>query len=454
MKFSRIVNVSLVLCVSILLVTPVWASMGDIDRFELTDATNKDFAGAGRSIGADRKPDAEFFVRISGRGGAISGFSIRNLRTNQEWNTSNSQNVLVVVNNKGEVLNTRTSIPTVAFLLGADFRLYINDRAEITDRGGEFELTVRFVNNTTTSARTTIAPSHNRPGGPGGFGGPGGGNPRVISSSFVGKGSFDLANQTKKLGSNRNPDYRIDISFAGSDTLTGVILSASGRGPDKTWDTMPNTRNPLIAVTEQGKGTPLNSRDGSISISIREHRDLSLWFDDNDDLRRQSLHLTLIYTGRRSEEIEIKQASPGSLHHGPVSSRPIKREIHMQAKPVQINLDVVGKNRLKMVSGEKDYSFKIVVSGRGTIKAIAVASQNGRGRWDTIPGSRAWLTIVRMGGSQVNDTRNFSVSIPMNGSESMELLMEDDGTLGRRNGRLSVSVTWDDGEVTEEILSW
>jgi len=460
MKFSRIVVVALVMCVSVLLVTPVWAAAGNIDRFELTDATDKDFAGSDRSIGRDSKPDAEFIVKVSGRGGAILGFSLKNLSTGQEWNTSDAPNVLVVVNNKGEVMNSRSSIPVIIYALAAEFSLYANDRAAITAAGGEYELTVSFINKTTAKARTTIAASNsgwnNRPGS-GSHTRPNAGNPRVISSSFIGKGSLDLVNQTNKLGSNSNPDYRIDISFAGSDTLTGVIINATGgRAPDKTWDTIQSTRNPLIAVTEQDKTTPLNSRDGSISIQIRDHRNLSLWFDSNDDLRRQNLSLTLIYTDKRTEEIDIKQDSHGSQHHGPTGSgRPQdRRGIQMQAKPVQISLDVVGKNRQKMVSGLQDYSFKIEVHGRGTVKAISVVSQNGRGRWDTIPGSSAWLTIVRMGGSQVNDTRNFSVSIPINGSESMELLMEDDGTLSRKTGGLSVSVTWDDGEVVEELFTW
>jgi hypothetical protein len=54
----------------------------------------------------------------------------------------------------------------------------------------------------------------------------------------------------------------------------------------------------------------------------------------------------------------------------------------------------------------------------------------------------------------VNDTKDFSVSIPVRGSETLELLMENDGALQNNQGRLLLSITWDDGEVMEEYLTW
>jgi len=465
MKFNRIGIATLVLFAFVLIVTPAWAAMGRIDNFALTSATDKNFAGAGRSLAKDDKPDAEFAVRISGRVGAISGFSLKNLKTGKEWNTSNAPNILLVVDSSGKVINSASSIPNVRLLLANEFKLYANDRAAITAEGGEYELTVIFIDNSAATARTTIeavAPASHpsrgdrdkdrRPGTPATPAAPVAGNAKIISSSFLGRGNYDLTNETRKLGSNMNPDYRIDVSIAGSDTLTGVRIRATGgNAPDKLWDTVATTNNPLLAVTEQGKGTPLNSSDGSISIPIKDLRDLSLWFDGNDDVRRQDFRLTFLYTGGRIDEIDIKQASVAPQTPATPSAR---RGIQILAKPEQTKLDVVGKNRLKMVSGLMDYSFMIEVRGEGTIQTISVTNQAGQGRWGTIPGSSAWLTLVRKGGSQVNDPKDFSVSIPVRGAESLELLMEDDGTLSRSTGRLLVSVTWDDGQAVEELLTW
>ena len=456
MKFRRIAVVTVALLVLVLSVLPVFAAMGKIESFALTSTSNKDLAGKGSTIGADKKPDAEFAVKISGAG-LIAGFSMKNLTTGKEWTTSGSPNVLVAVDSKGEVLNK--SFPKVSFLLAADYKLYATDRAAITAEGGEFELTVKFADSSTETARTTIEGSKKNAAAetPAAASASAAGSAKLISSSFLGRGNYDLSDGTKKLGSNMSPDYRFDVSLAGSDTLTGVRIRATGGGaPDKLWDTVPTTNNPLVVVTEQGKGTPLNSDDGSIAITVKDLRDLSFWVDGGDEVAKQDFRLTLLYTGGRIDETDIKQAAAAPAAQSGRRAA-AERGVKLKAKPTLSNLDVVGKDRNKKASGEKDYSMLIDVSGEGTITAIAVENENGVGKWDTIPRSKAWLTIIRMGNPlvQANDpTRNFSVSIRIRRSETLELLMEDDGSLGRNRGRLKVSITWDDGGVTEEVLTW
>ena len=480
MKISRIAIVSAALLFSVIFALPAFSAMGSIDRFALSGTVDRDLAGAGGAIGADGKPDAEFFVSIRGRAGSIAGFSLKNLTNGQEWATSGAQDVLVVVDSSGATVNS--SFPMVAFLLMADFRIYANDREAIMAVGGEFELTARFLDNSTATARTTIepvapapeqvqeeaeeteesrrrrdrgdrdresdAPAAQTPAGVA----------RVISSSFLGKGNFDLTNETKRLASNVNPDYRIDVSLAGSDTLTGVRIRAVS-GTERIWDTVPTTGNPLIAVAERGSGTALNARDGSISIPIRELRDLTFWFDGPDEVARQNFRVTLLYTGGRVEEIDITQTAAAPPAPAETETRPQRgggrRSVSMVAKPVQIRLDVVGRDREKKISGTNDFSLWISVRGEGTITAVSVRNELGNGRWDTIPRSTSWLTIVRRDNAQVNSPSDFSVSIPISGNDNrLELLMETDGTLANNAGRLLLSLTWSDGEVTEEFLSW
>jgi hypothetical protein len=265
-----------------------------------------------------------------------------------------------------------------------------------------------------------------------------------------------------------NPDHRFDISLAGNDTLTGVRIRSIGGGAaaEKMWDTVPTTGNPLVVVTDLGKGTPLKGADGSISVPITNLRDLNLWIDGNSDLEKQDFRLTLLFTGGRIEETDIKRAAapaptPRSNDAAPSGNaanrrggRNIERSVQMSAKPVQIKLDVVGKNRLKKASGTRDFSLVIRVRGQGSIEAISLANQTGKGRWDTIPGSSAWLMLVRKNNNQVNDPKDFNVSIPINGNDTLELLIEDDGTLTKKDARFLLAVTWDDGEITEELLTW
>jgi hypothetical protein len=448
--------------------------MGKIERFSFTGTADKDFAGAGGAIAADGKPDAEFDVRISGTAGVLVSFTLKNLTTNQEWSTaSGAQNALVVTDDKNAVINS--SFPKVAFLLTAGYKAYINDRTAVAASGGEFEITVKFVDGSAATARATVTAAPAPSGAAAAVQAPAavpaasaGSGAKLISSAYKGPGGYDLSDGTKKVGSNMNPDHRFDISLAGADTLIGVRIRATGGGAqEKTWDTVATTVNPLVVVTDLGKGTPLNKADGSISIPITDLRDLSLWVDGGDALVKQDFRLTLLFTGGRIEEADIKQAAAQAPAAPNASSaagnanagarrggRAVERAVRMSAKPVQIKLDVVGKNRLKKASGTRDFSLVIQVRGQGSIENISLSNQTGKGQWDTIPGSKAWLMLVRKNNSQVNDSKDFSVSIPIKGSDTLELLIEDDGGLAKKDARYLLAVTWDDGEITEELLTW
>ncbi|MDR0651877.1 MAG: hypothetical protein LBG12_01080 [Synergistaceae bacterium] len=475
MRRKRIAIYFAVLSIFSLCVGAAFAAMGKVEGFSFTGTADKDLAGV-NSISGDGKPDAEFNVKIGGTAGALSGFTLKNLTTNQEWSTaSGAQNVLVVADSKNSVVNS--SFPAVAFLLTANFKVYANDRAAIVAAGGEFEITVKFVDGSTATARTTVAAVPTQANAQaaaqtlpaaapaGSAAATAGSGTKLISSAYRGPGGYDLSDGTKKVGSNMNPDHRFDISLAGEDTLTGIRIRATGGGAaEKAWDTVPTTGNPLVVVTDQGKGNPLNNADGSISIPITNLRDLSLWVDGSNDLAKQDFRLTLLFTGGRIEEADIKQAaaqapvksadiparSADNRQRGPA----IGRAVQMSAKPAQIKLDVVGKNRLKKASGTRDFSLVIKVRGQGSIEAISLANQTGKGRWDTIPGSSAWLMLVRKNNKQVSDTKDFSVSIPVKGNDTLELLLEDDGALAKKNARFLLAVTWDDGEIMEELLTW
>ncbi|MDR1650812.1 MAG: hypothetical protein LBR87_03415 [Synergistaceae bacterium] len=449
------------------------AAMGKIEGFSFTGTAGKDLAGAGSAIAADGNPDAEFSVRIKGSG-AISGFTLKNLTTGQEWSTG-SGNVLVVTDSKGSAVNS--SFPAVAFVLGAEYRLYVNDRAALTASGGEFELSVKFIDSSAAAAKVQVAaqpvsadagaaaPQNvQQASSPGTAGAAAAtGNASVISASYKGVGGYDLSDGTKKINSNMNPDHRFDISLAGKDTLTGVrVRSLGGGAPERTWDTVPTTQNPLVAVTELNKGTPLNKADGSVSIPVNDLLDLSLWVDGNEDMKKQDFRLTFLFTGGRIIETDIKQAAPAASAQQPrqgqqparPNARRSARSVELKAKPTQIKLDVVGKNRQKKASGARDFSMVIAVRGEGSIEAVSLANQTGKGRWDTNAGSSAWLMIVRKNNNQTNNPKDFTVSIPVRGTDTLELLLEDDGGLAKKDARFLLAVTWDDGEITEQLMTW
>ncbi|GHV50925.1 hypothetical protein FACS1894216_03970 [Synergistales bacterium] len=459
------------LMVSLLLAGGAFAAMGQLEGLSLTGTANKDVVGAGSALSPDGKADAEFTVKVNGEAGALSGFTLKNLTTGQEWSTSkNAQNVLGVLNSKGELINS--AFPKVPFFMEAEFKLYVNDRAALTAAGGEFEAAVSFIDRSTATARAQVAAAApakvaaaaTQQATPAATAAAGtAGNAKLISSAYKGVGGFDLSDGTKKIASNLNPDHHIDISLAGGDTLTGIRIRAAGGGAaEKVYDTVASTNNPLVVVTDLGKNTPLNKADGSVSVPINDIRDLSLWIDGNDDLKKQDFRLTLLFTGGRIEETDIKAAAASAApavrsrdaKEPGRGGRQIGRTVSMSAKPVQIKLDVVGKNRLKKANGVKDFSLVIRVRGEGSIEAISLANQTGKGRWDTVADSGAWLMLVRKNNSQVNNAKDLSVSIPIKGGDTLELLIEDDSSLTKKDARFLLSVTWDDGEITEQLLTW
>jgi hypothetical protein len=439
------------------------AAMGKIDSFSYTGRA-ADVVGDG-TVGADSKGDAEFALALSGTASVISAISLKNLTTNQEWSTGSAANVLGVADSKGSVING--DFPGVAFLLKTSYQLYVNDAAALLAKGGEFEATVTFVDRSTATSRTTVAAKAAEGGAAAATPG-GAGNAKLVSAEFKGVGGYDLSDGTKKLNSNMSPDYRFDIRLSGTDTLTGVRIRTISGTPERVWDTAPTTNNGLVVVTEGGKGTPLNQGDGSLQLPLADTRDLNFWIDGADDTAKRDFRLTLLFAGGRIAEVDLKQTGSGApaaqpnqqqganqnARGGGSRGRGGERSAEMSAKPVQIKLDVVGKNRVKKASGVKDFSLVIKVRGRGRIEAISLVNQAGDGMWDTVAGSKAWLMIVRKNNTQANDPKDMSVSIPVSGNDTLELLIEDNGSLTKKNTRFLLAVTWDDGEITEEILSW
>ena len=60
---------------------------------------------------------------------------------------------------------------------------------------------------------------------------------------------------------------------------------------------------------------------------------------------------------------------------------------------------------------------------------------------------------MREGGKFLN-AANGTVKLNVNGTKTYQLLMQNNGKLNAKNGKLLLTVTWGDGEVTETELKW
>jgi hypothetical protein len=122
-------------------------------------------------------------------------------------------------------------------------------------------------------------------------------------------------------------------------------------------------------------------------------------------------------------------------------------------RPVIVNVDVVGKNKKRAANGAKDTALNVRITGNGTITAIVLTNTAGKG-WDTTANNNGrWLLGVREG-SKILNAPNGRLRIQLNGTKTYQLLMQDNGVLAKKTGRLILSVTWSDGEVTESAFKW
>lgn len=123
------------------------------------------------------------------------------------------------------------------------------------------------------------------------------------------------------------------------------------------------------------------------------------------------------------------------------------------SKPLSVNLDHVGKNKKRAADGYTDMALNVKITGKGNVKALVLTENSGKG-WDTLASNNGrWLLGVREGNRLLN-LKNGTVHFSVNSTKTYQLLMQNNGHLARKHGKLNLSVTWADGQVTESSLKW
>ena len=588
MQKKNYLLISLSLLLLILSATNSWAAMGSISSFKFNEST-ADIVGAGYTQSPDGKMDASFAVDIKGSG-VIVRFELKNITSGQVWDTAPNNNnaILLVQNRSGETMNTQTGMRALAFVFGTGATLWINDRDTVLSKGGEFQLTVHFVDKSTTFASVMVKQTAiSTPASSTGeaisilsaeFMGQGNrdlvgntskfaangvndwelvarvkgsgtivgfklintagdtatwdslatsGTPfiaamlptteilnradgtvnipingevtfhlwventgslnkentrtklvvlmqdgsvsertvtpltqkttgaQILSLEYKGVGYFDFVNNSKKPGSNINPDYRFDVKIEGSVTIVGARikdLNDTGR----IWDTLPETSNWLVGVTEKDSGL-LNKNDGTLSHSVRGETLLSLWVEEKGDMSKPAQYrVTLVLSDGKVLEKDTPKViiteKPRPIDKS--TDRTLaERSVRMTAKPVKIATSVVAKKETTGAGGKNNVSMMIRVRGTGTITYLSLTNQTGGGMWDTIPKNNRPILGVRQKAKILNRVDS-SVNIPVKNMADFELIVEDNGTLLKTGTRYLLTLFWADGEETQQVLSW
>ncbi|MDO9509642.1 MAG: hypothetical protein Q7I97_09965 [Thermovirgaceae bacterium] len=420
-----------------LFATGAFAAMGDVQNFTFNGFGPTDLVSAGEVSQPDGNPDARFSATISGVG-ALSGLLLKSEEDGTVWDTTPGNQIwgMHVKDSSGNVLTESSGrLSLVPFIMGLNIELAVADNGAIA-RGGTFTLTARFIDNSENSATLTVPPSYTSNTTSSQSSG--------LKAAYMGEGDRDIAGSNETRAGNGKRDWRVDMNLGLPGTVTGMKIK-NVKGPAGEWDTIPKNGKWLLAVT-QPNGSILNNPDGSINLSVSKASDIVLWLENNGSLDKAETRslLTVTYDDGRLFETEIQPYSTATVSGS---------GDFLEARLVGTgNVDLVGKNENLRGDQSRDSRFDIKFRGTGTVNSIRLVNLTKGGEWDTIPNNGKWLIAVRQPGGSVLNASNGSVRLSVNGTASLELWVEDNGTLGNEASAFRITIAFSDGSVLEKEI--
>lgn len=416
-----------------------------IYAFEINGTSQHDYAGANERVGADGRNDQQFTLSLNFRDAAVRAVKI-SARTNSQnahWDTVAGNNIpiVAVIDGSNNIMNRTDG--TVAFYVRGSQKYTLLTQ----DQNG-------IMGDRSVNARITISLADGRIFERDAVMGNATGFKETLSVEYKGTGSYDFTGQNEKMESNLNPDRSIRAVINTSGTITGVRIRSTTSG--KVWDTIAGNSNPLVVLVS---GPKLNHSDGTVSIPVSGEKALNLWFDEEDNRNIGPYQVTFVMSNGQVLEASTGNAPAAQSAPAANVTKADRSVVFASARPALINLDHVGKNKKRAANGYKDTALNIKITGKGNVKSLLITEDNsGRGwdgkGWDTLKENNGrWLLGVREGNRMLNHN-NGEVRIPVNGTKTYQLLMQDNGNLRKRNGVLHISVTWADGQVSESYLKW
>lgn len=400
--------------------------------------SGQDLANGGEKVGADGKNDFQLDVKLNFHYATIRGIKLKAVsgRKNAEWDTmsGNKLPIITVVDSNNNIINKTNGSVEFTVKGTSSYILLVQD-------------TERILSASDVKAKLTISLSDGRMFERDAVRGQAISVNDSLSVEYKGTGKYDFVGNSEKIESNFNADRQIDITLNTEGTITGIRVQDTKSG--KVWDTAAGNSNPLIAVTNE-KGERQNKTDGSVSLPIIGSKNLTLWIDEENDKRSGPYNVTLVFSNGQVLEASTAKSNDQKTSNVTKTDRAVR---FISAKPALVNVDVAGKNKKRSANGYKDTALNVEITGKGKITSMLLTDTSGKG-WDTLTSNNGrWLLCVREG-SRLLNSANGKVNFSVNGTKRYQLLMQDNGTLSRRNGKLILSITWGDGHVTQSTLSW
>ena len=413
----------------------------EIFSFENRGESQQDLAGPAKKMSANGKNDVQFDLRMA----VPNWVTVTGLKINAEnggkaavWDTvSSSKAPLIVVVSGQNILNKTDGSLSAAPRADSVLTLLVDDRdGLLADPKTAVKLTVSLSDGKMLDKAATRGMKSAAKGS--------------VVPEFRGSGKYDFTGQSEKSESNMNPDSFISITVNETGTITGLRVTNLKTG--QMWDSVANNKN-YLAVLLNGKGQKLNRPDGTLSVNVKGETEFHVAFDEDKAPASGPYKVTLVFSDGLLIEGTTAKIGAAAEQAAPAEEMAERGAAFVSKKPAIAAIDLVGKNKKKGASGAKDMALTIKVTGDGALKALVLTASNGKG-WDTIASNNGrWLLGVREGAKFLN-AKNGTIKIAVKGSKTLQLLMQDNGMLARKNGSLKLTATWGDGEVTESTLKW
>ncbi|HDQ93393.1 MAG TPA: hypothetical protein ENN89_04640, partial [Synergistetes bacterium] len=241
-RFSRTLFLTFLL--PLLISGAAWGAMGEITEFSFRSA-QEDLLGMEESSAPDGSPDVHISVSIKGIG-AITDVSLRAVDGVREWDTvaGNDKWGIVVKDATGKTISTGSGMPIVPFLGFATLNLFVSDDGTAFSQTREYEVSVKFIDGSTTTAKTEIkgmpevfsqeSPAAEKESG-------------AMKAFLHGIGPRDAAGKRETIGGDGVNDAHFRVSFS-TISVVDQITIRNIDGTNAMWDTVPGNGVWGIAV--------------------------------------------------------------------------------------------------------------------------------------------------------------------------------------------------------------
>lgn len=410
------------------------ASFGlDVDSIRFNPEEKEDILGAGSSSTADGKADASFSLSVSGAQ-AIKEISLKNETTGKTWSTSpsGSTDLLIVKNSNGEIINTSGRLPVIPVLLGANFKLYINDAETAIPKDSVFTVIVTLIDNNDVTGKTSVKGQGKQV------------TPTTASEGISlfetnGVSEHDFAGIAEKVGADWKNDYQFTLILDFKDTTVRAMkITALTSSKKAEWDTVSGNTIPIVTVIDSGNNI-LNKTDSTVAFNLKGSGKYTLLVQDKDEVMADPAVKAKITISLSDGRMFEREAVKGKT----------------AAQKDSITAEYMGTGRYDFTSpSEKmesnlnaDRQIDAVINISGTVAGVRVKCTSSGRIWDTIAGNGNHLVVLTDDKGTRQNKNDGTVSIAVNTEKKFSLWFDEEDS--KKVGPYQVTFVMSNGQVFE-----